>query len=180
MTLESMAAWLLAAMIAWNPPAQHREGEQAATTRYDSIAHDIASVSLEPDEAPLFDGPVGRAQTALLIASVASFESTFRKDVDTGTLQGDHGRSWCILQIQVYGKTAEDWTGQQLVEDRKRCVKAGLHRMRQSFTMCKHLPLIDRLAGYTLGQCKEEPKAEWRTRRALGWWKGHPFVVTES
>jgi hypothetical protein len=180
MTIDALASWLMTAMVAWNPPAQHREGEGAARDRYASIAHDFAEVALDQAEKPLFDGPNGRAQTALLMASVASAESGYRRDVDTGVLKGDHGRSWCILQVQVHGHTAENWTGQELVEDRKRCVRAGLHKMQESFATCKAMPLADRLAQYTLGRCEHEPKAAWRVRRALAWWKGHAFTTNET
>jgi len=180
MTVEALAAWVLTAMIAWNPPSAHREGERAATERYTSIAHDVAAVALDAEEPALFEGPQGRPQTALLMASVASMESNFREDVDTGKVKGDHGKSWCILQIQVHGKTVEQWTGDDLVQDRKRCLRAGLHRMRDSFVACKQLPLIERLSAYTTGTCKNEPKAEFRIRRALGYWKAHPFAVTET
>jgi hypothetical protein len=180
MTPETLAAWLLTAMITWNPPAQHREGEKAATERYTSMANDIAVVVLDNDESPLFEGPQGRPQTALLIAATASFESGYRKDVDTGKTKGDSGRSWCILQIQIFGKTAENWTGDELIQDRTKCLRAGLHKMKESFTACKALPLIDRLSGYTSGSCKAEPRAEWRMKRALGWFKGHPLGLTDT
>lgn len=177
MTIEAMATWLLGAMIAWSPPEAHiKEGKEAALARYDTIAHDLAAVALDPSEKPLFDGPTGRAQTALLLAAVASMESDFRKEVDTGKLRGDSGRSWCILQVQVWGKTPEQWTGQELVDDRKRCLRAGLHVMRESFRMCHALPLEYRLSGYTSGSCWEEPLAKVRTRRAFAYWKKKPFA----
>jgi len=175
MTIDALAAWLLTAMAAWNPPADHREGEEAATERYSSIAHDVAEVVLDSNEEPLFDGPSGRPQTALLLAAVASFESGFRREVDLGTIRGDNGRSWCILQVQVFGRTAEQWTGKELVEDRTRCLRAGLHRMHDSFEACKRLPQVQRLSGYTRGHCGPDPKGEWRMRRALNWWKAHPL-----
>lgn len=176
MTVEAMAAWVLGAMVTWSPPeAHHREGAKAALARYESIAHDLALVVSDEKEAPLFDGPTGRAQTALLLAAVASMESDFRKDVDTGKLRGDNGRSWCILQIQVYGKTPEQWTGQDLVDDRTRCLRSGLRVMRESFKQCRALPLEYRLSGYTSGSCWEEPLAKVRTRRALSYWKKKPF-----
>ena len=170
----------MTAMTTWNPPGQHREGEQAATERYASIAHDVAEVALDSNEDPLFDGEGARAQTALLLTAVASFESGFRKEVDQGSIRGDSGRSWCILQVQVFGRTAEQWTGKDLIEDRKRCVRASLHRMHDSFEACKKLPQVHRLSGYTRGRCGPDPKAEWRMRREMNWWKAHPFVATDS
>lgn len=181
MTVESLAAWLLAAMVTWYPPTQqYKEPEAAANERYASIAKDMATVALDPNEPTVFDGPVGRAQTALLLAAIASFESQYRRDVDLGEVKGDHGRSWCILQVQVFGKTAENWTGEELVTDRKRCIRVALHRMRESFATCKGLKLPYRLAGYTAGMCFEDPKAASRTTRALSWWKTHPFLVLDT
>jgi hypothetical protein len=164
-------------MVTWSPPENHhREGAKAALARYEAIAQDLAAVVLDEHEAPLFEGATGRAQTALLLAAVASMESDFRKEVDTGKLRGDNGRSWCILQVQVYGKTPEQWTGQDLVDDRKRCLRSGLRVMRESFRMCKALPLEYRLSGYTSGSCWEEPLAKVRSRRAFSYWKKKPFA----
>ena len=178
MTVDAMATWLLGAMVSWSPPQNHhKEGADAALARYGAIARDLASVALEAEQAPLFDGPTGRAQTALLLAAVASLESDFRREVDTGKLRGDNGRSWCILQVQVYGKTPEQWTGQDLVDDRKRCLKSGLRVMRESFRLCKALPVEDRLSGYTSGTCWAEPLAKVRSRRAFSYWKKKPFAA---
>lgn len=177
MMIEAMTTWLLGAMVAWSPPdAHHKEGGPAALARYETIARDLAVVALDPSEKPLFEGPTGRARTALLLAAVASMESDFRKSVDTGKLRGDNGRSWCILQVQVYGKTPQQWTGQDLVDDRKRCLRAGLSVMRESFRICRALPLEYRLSGYTSGSCYEEPLAKARTRRAFSYWKKKPFT----
>ncbi|WP_394828488.1 hypothetical protein [Pendulispora albinea] len=184
MTIDALAAWLMTAMTTWNPPGQHREGEQAATERYTSIAHDVAEVALDSNEQPLFEDDGGgvraRAQTALLLAAVASYESGFRREVDLGTIRGDNGRSWCILQVQVFGRTVEQWTGKDLIEDRRRCVRASLHRMHDSFAACKSLPQVQRLSGYTRGRCGPDPKAEWRMRRALNWWKLHPLALVDT
>lgn len=177
MTIDAMASWLLGAMVAWSPPEGHiKEGADAARARYDSIAHDLAAVVMDPAEAPLFEGETGRAQTALLLASVASSESDFRKDVDTGKLRGDSGRSWCVLQIQVFGKTPQQWTGQDLIEDRKRCFRAGLSVLRESFKKCHGMPIEYRMSAYTSGSCWEEPLSKYRTRRALSFWKKKPFL----
>ncbi len=177
MTIDAMTNWLLGAMVAWSPPEAHiKEGAQAARERYQLIARDLATVALDPAESPLFEGTTGRAQTALLMAAVASMESDYRREVDNGKLRGDGGRSWCVLQVQVYGKTPEQWTGQDLIDDRKRCFRAGLHVMQESFKRCKALPLDYRLAGYTSGTCWEEPLAKGRMRRALSYWKKKPFT----
>jgi hypothetical protein len=175
MTVETLSAWLLTAMVAFSPPQAQREGEAAALVRYGAMAQDFARVALDEGEAPLFEGDTGRPQTALLMAAVASYESGYRSDVDQGTVKGDHGKALCIMQVQVYGKTAENYSREEVMNDRAKCLRVALHRMRQSFTMCKGLRLVNRLAGYTVGSCKEEEKSEWRVLRALNYWKAHPF-----
>ncbi len=176
MTVQTLSAWLLTAMVAFSPPQQHREGEAAALVRYGEIARDFASVALDESETPLFEGDMGRAETALLMAAVASYESAYRKDVDQGVVQGDHGKALCIMQVQVFGKTVEAYSRADVMNDRQKCLRTALHRMQQSFKACKSLKLVNRLAGYTVGRCQEEDKSKWRTLRALNWWKAHPYV----
>jgi hypothetical protein len=176
MTVETLSAWLLTAMVAFSPPQAQREGEAAALVRYGEMAQDFARVALDDTETPLFEGDSGRPQTALLMAAVASYESGYRSDVDQGTVKGDHGKALCIMQVQVYGKTAENYSRDEVMNDRQKCLRVALHRMRQSFTACHGLKLVNRLAGYTVGHCIEEEKSEWRMLRALNYWKGHPFA----
>ncbi len=181
MSTATLAAYLLTAMISWMPTkVHHREGDAAALARYEAIATDIAKVALDENEVPLFAGEDGRTQTALLVASIASYESHFRADVDEGRARGDKGISVCIMQIQVHGKTAEGWTAKDLIDDRAKCVAAGLHLVRESFTMCKHMPLRHRLAGYTSGRCEGDPASESRIGRAVKWMKEHPTPVPEK
>ncbi len=181
MSTATLAAYLLTAMISWMPTkVHHREGEATALARYEAIATDIAKVALDESEVPLFAGEDGRTQTALLVASIASFESHFRADVDEGRARGDKGISICIMQIQVHGKTLEGWSAKDLIDDRGKCVAAGLHLIRESFSMCKHMSLRHRLAGYTSGRCEEDPASESRVGRAVKWMKEHPTPVPDK
>lgn len=172
--LEHMALWLLGAMASWVPwasPAEH--------ARYASIAADLAGVTLDPSEKPAFGGEDGRAKTALLLASIASFESGYRADVDDGRTRGDNGSSWCLMQVRVIGKTRDGYSGQDLVRDRTKCFRVALRVVRESFEWCKDKAIEDRLGGYTVGQCTEnEPLARNRFGRARTYWRGHPFVAT--
>ncbi len=181
--MNSLIAYLLAAMVTWSPPSDHDYYEARAETldRYAAIAHDIAQVALDPAEPPLFPGPQGRAQTALVMASVAFYESGgYRRDVDFGIgkrARGDSGRSWCLMQINIGdGMTVERYTGRDLVLDRQKCLRVGLRRLRDSFAMCDNLAFIDKLSGYTTGRCTEnDDYSHRRLRRALDWWSSHPF-----
>ncbi len=186
--MHALITYLLTAMLAWAPPSDHDyyAPREDTTTRYESIAHDIAEVSLDPNEPPLFGGPEGRAQTALLVSSIAFYESGgYRRDVDIGVghkSRGDGGRSWCIMQINLGdGATPEHWTGRDLVQDRKKCIRAGLTKIRESFMLCHALPLSDRLSGYTTGKCAaDEDLSHRRMRRAMSWWSAHKFDADEG
>lgn len=167
-----MTLWLVGAMMAWVPTLRPTE-----SARYADIARDIATVALDPAEEPAFAGADGRARTALLLASIASFESGYRADVDDGRVKGDHGTSVCLMQVRVFGKTKEGWTAKDLTEDRQKCFRVALRLVRTSFEWCKARVLEDRLAGYTVGSCREgEPLARARFGRAKTYWSKNPFV----
>jgi hypothetical protein len=164
-------------MLAWVPVHAHLplESSERVLARYESIARDVALVALDENEAPLLEGEDGRTQTALLMLAVASYESSFSKRVDDGSRRGDHGLSFCLMQIRVgTGTTREGWNGWQLIEDRKRCFRAALHILRASFSACRMLPIDDRLSAYASGHCF--PYAEIsrsRLGRARAWWEAH-------
>jgi hypothetical protein len=175
--LTPLAKYLLSAMSAWIPPSAQSalEPVEDARVRYESIASDLAAVVNEDEVAPLFEGPSGRTQTALVALSVASFESYFRRDVDAGERTGDQGNSWCLLQIKIgEGRTREGWSGVDLTQDRKKCFRAGLRMMRGSFLSCRALPVLDRLSAYAIGSCNaEQRESRLRMQRAKAWWTDH-------
>ena len=163
--MDVLWPWVLSAMVTWAPPATG-----ADLDRYKSIASDIEAVAYDPAEAPVVDGPEGRARTALLLASTAYDESFYRADVDDGRARGDDGHSVCVMQVWVEGKTREGWTASELVADREKCVRAALHIMRGSLAWCRRLSGGDRLGGYTHGHCVSPNRigrARWR--RAFTW-----------
>jgi hypothetical protein len=173
--MPDLVSYLVAAMTAWVPPHALPEPKDDTLARYDSIARDAISVAYDEAEAPLFPGNDGRAQTALLMIAVASLESGYRRAVDDGTRLGDHGRSYCLMQIRVgMGMTADGWSGTDLVSDRSKCFRAGLHILRGSFNACRKLPVEDRMSAYATGRCTEgEEKSRLRVGRALAWWDTH-------
>jgi len=174
--IELVTTWLVGAMVAWVP--MQRDVDRA---RYESIASDIAAVALDGTEEPVFAGEVGREKTALLMAAIASLESGYRADVDDGRTTGDHGQSFCVMQVRVLGKTGEGWTGPDLIADRKKCLRAGLHRIRTSFTWCKDHAVDDRLAGYTVGTCRDnEHLSRDRVQRAKAYFLRTPFTPPDD
>ena len=184
--MDSLVAYLVAAMIGWVPLHVHAPSESAdvARERYESIAHDAVSVAFDDSEQPLFSGPEGRTQTALLMLSVASYESGYRVKVDDGRGLGDHGHSYCLMQVRVgKGVTREGWTGTDLVTDRRRCFRAALHILRMSFGACHTLPVDDRLSAYATGHCFADAAiSRSRVGRARAWREAHapPKVPLEA
>ncbi len=195
----SLESWVTARMSVWSPPGRTTykeavETEDEGKARYAEIARDAIHVVYDPSEPPVFPGEYGRAKTLATLLAVALAESGFRKDVDLGIgsyAKGDGGRSWCLMQIQlgkaVDGKTpmnialkgdgieyvhdkSRGWGGEDLVADRRACLRTGLHVIRVSFNSCSGLPFDERLSTYTSGNCTDG-RAASRTRmaKATGW-----------
>lgn len=141
------------AEIPTNPHA--RETVEERSRRYREIAEDlVAVVESEPEIAP----DVSKALAYALLVSTAFYESGFRRDVDLGEGKRSRGRDGvdhCLMQVRVMPKrrTAEGWTGDDLVRDRQKCFRAALRKMRESFQMCRAKPLEERLAAYVSGRC---------------------------
>jgi hypothetical protein len=174
--MDSLITYLVAAMTAWVPTRAQPESQEQSMERYESIARDAVAIAFDETEEPLFPGQDGRAQTALLMLSIASYESGYRKVVDEGIGRGDHGRSYCLMQIRVGdGTTREGYTGRQLVTDRKMCFRSALHILHGSFNVCHRLPLEDRMSAYATGHCFENAEiSRSRIGRARWWWSAHP------
>lgn len=158
--MHELTAWLVSAMVTWVPPGS------ADTVRYEAIAEDIANVAAE---APVFPSTDGTARTALLMAAIASYESTFRADIDGFKVKGDHGRSKGLMQVWLRPGEACD--------DRLACLRVGRERIRESLTACAALPFNERLGVYTMGKCGANPASRYRIGRAMAFWKKSPFVT---
>jgi hypothetical protein len=176
------------------PEAQ--ESVEEASTRYESIAKDVAYVVWNKQENPIFQGSRGRERTAMVLLAVATFESSFRKDVDLGVgkmSKGDGGKSWCLNQVNLgrlnpEGSTPnrilvtigggfkitdhqdEGWSGQDLVDDRQKCFHAALSILRSSFSACARNPIEERLTQYASGHCDQgEEASRLRMGLSLRW-----------
>lgn len=154
--LNVLGNWLFAAMVSMTPKtAIGSEQPEIRNERLQSIAQDIVSVVYDEKELPLFSGVNGKEKSAIFIATWAAYESGwFHKGVDGGSRRGDSGRSWCIMQLNIgKGKTVEGWTGPELVDDRKKCIRAGYHIMKSSMKMCRGSER-DGITAYMSGNCK--------------------------
>jgi hypothetical protein len=161
--MHELTAWLVSAMVTWVPP------RPTDTVRYEAIAEDIANVAVE---APVFPSSDGAARTALLMAAIASFESTYRADIDAFKVKGDHGKSVGLMQVWLRPGEA--------CADRLECLRIGRERIRESFTACRALPFPERLGIYTMGKCGTNAASRYRIGRAQAFWKKSPFVDTTN
>jgi hypothetical protein len=167
-----------------------QENPEEAKERYDQIATSLARVAYDEGEKAVFGGKKGRGTTAMLQAAVAFEESGGRRDVDFGqglAGRGDGGASWCLGQIRLDAKgkvkTAEGWTGPELVSDRRLCFTAELHMVRLSYSACRKADPLDKLAVYTGGSCgnvRAKMRSGLRVRRAQQWLSAHPVPVADE
>jgi hypothetical protein len=202
--MNALIAWMLTLMVSHVTPGktfipEAKETAEEAIARYESIARDAVAVAYDPTESPLYSGERGREGTFVTMMSIAFWESGFRKDIDLGLgdkARGDGGKSWCMAQIQLTAPEAktqrrivmdgagwkfsetDGWTGQDLVQDRKKCFRAQLHMIRVSFAACAKLPSkLDRLGLYTSGTCVNEQKqSRTRLSTAHNWFEKAPKV----
>lgn len=124
--------------------------------------------------------------------------------------RGDSGRSWCLIQAQLGspgpdGKTSgrivfqgkdvvwttatalkakplglPDFGGEDLVNNREACVRAGLRMARKSLSGCRKLPFMERLAGLS-GSCDRGRKeSKSRMFKAVEWVSSDPPPADDS
>jgi len=196
---EKAIAWIMGFMTANAPPGRRtfyteaQETKEESLTRYRDIASNIVDVVYDSKTKPLFIGKYGRARTVSIIISVMLYESGFMRNVDFGLGKfgrGDHGNSWCMVQLNVgsmgtgrtmkwntkedrtprFGDNPADifqgFTGPELVQDRHRCIREGLKVMRVSFLACQgmQLPIDQKLRVFAAGKCDENDDAEEKSR----------------
>lgn len=194
--LKALTTYLFTAMLAWMPLRNqaNRETEEAASARYESIASDIATVATDPSEPPLFGGDDGRVKSALVVLSVAFWESGFRADVDGGRCKPnecDHGLAYSLWQLHpedgfifdgdvfTYSRNrshawreehaSEIFDGPMLIQDRQLAARVALHILRYSVRNGGSL-------GIYTGENGNGPKARLRYGHAMSWLRGHPFT----
>lgn len=183
---SKVARWIYEASLAWVPLAHVTgwESREEADTRRLSIAADVAAVTFDPKEWPVFDSGsdfVSRANTALFLASIASYESGYDVRVDRGhceALPGGTKAGWCdggnaysLWQHNIgNGKTIDGWTKIDLIADRKKAVRAALHALQLSAKTCsKTYSGADAFSIYAQGVCGPSPKMRERLSRATSY-----------
>lgn len=171
--MTPLAMYLTSAMTFWCPVGDHafREGAAITEARYADIASTIADVATDHEQAPVFEGADGRERTAILLASIASFESgCFRDDVHfcARTGSGDGGHAWGIYQSHL-SRARVCWS-------LRSATVVALEQVRESFAACSSEPWRYRLSLYASGSCAAgHREAENRSKRAAMWWTEHPL-----
>lgn len=186
--MNLLTNWIFSVLLSIVPANSYstlNESEDKMKERYASIANDMYEAIHE--SKPLFNGEDAELKSAALITSIAYFESGFNKNVDSGKIKGDNGNSWCLMQINI-GKNKvpvgneemQQWTGQDLIKDRKKCFKVSIEFLRNSFKACSGYSKSDVLSGYTSGRCiKNESKAAIRWNFAGKLLKNNPFPIVK-
>ena len=172
--IVSLAFAIWSAMVTWVPPSDQtkawREPESEAVGRYWDIAELIATVSLDPNEEPL---PIAneegeaRRRTAFILASVASFEGAYAKNIAECTRLG-LGKARGLWQCEGGARACPD-----VCTDLEHQARLALKMVRDSFAWCAGLSLLDRLGAYTDGKCISDwPRSRNRIGRAVMAWRG--------
>lgn len=134
---SQLVTYILAAMTSWVPLRNQydrahdgkwlhddhglyvQESEDKARSRYEQTAREIVSVAYDELNAPLFKGEDGRLKTALVLASIASFEGGYHEWVENGDCntpewkknhphECDGGIAFTNWQIHMYGYVVKD------------------------------------------------------------------------
>lgn len=170
-TVLSLVLYLTAAMASWVPMTDHGYYEKLEDTqaRYSAIATTIAVAVLDENQTPIFndeDDQINRVKTGLLLASIAGYESFYKKDVDSCKVGGDNGLAWGIWQTHSNKK--------KTCEDRRAAVSIAMDMIHNSFNHCRNRNINDRLSVYTDGTCHTNwRRSRSRVERALSWHKKH-------
>lgn len=164
--MSALGEWVLAAALYFAPLetrpkfAGHEETREEALERYRQISEDIAFAAEETKE------PNDKQQAAWLLA-VAIGESGLSRDVDFGPCyrkggyksRCDGGTSFTIWQMKHGSVDGKLYRGRELQKDRRLAARAALRAIRGSFSMCRKLPIEDRLSAYGAGRCTEGIKS---------------------
>lgn len=139
-------------MTFWVPPTSDTD-----IVRYTHIASDALDVAREQSWLGFTDD-----ETAVVLLAIASYESGYRADVDSGHIRGDGGRSVCLGQVQVPKSLRE-----KTATNRKECFRTMLDRVATTWAWCAKLPWSERLSGYTVGKCVPSPTSRRYSKRIL-------------
>lgn len=157
--VQILSIWLASLVFTIFPPTRihpnNTDKQEAYKTHVEEVVQDIQEIIYDPNYKPWFTGKWARAQDAALTTIIAAEESGgFNLEVEAGRVRGDSGSSWCLMAINIgKGKTADGWTGPDLVSDRKKCLTAGINIMKKSMNACRSSGILSALSAYNTGRC---------------------------
>lgn len=154
--MTTLIVFLVSLMVGWREedyPEIPLERQYAGSIAWDAIqvAREKDWLELPPEES------------AAVVLAIASYESSFRKDIDKGKTRGDGGISVCLGQVQIIPLKKRE----KVATDRKLCFREMFKRIRKSWDTCSHLTPENRLSGYTVGYpCVNSPSSRKYMSRA--------------
>jgi hypothetical protein len=175
--MTPLAKYVFVFFLSAEPVANHSYYEKAevTTARYESIAETIAETALEK---PIFRDDVSGVKTALLLGSIATFESSLKDDIDTCAKGGDIDKNgvphaWTLWQVHAPKELA--------CASRLEGARIAREMVRNSFKVCATFDMQDRLSVYTDGSCHNKwNRSRHRMFRATNWLDKHPFLAEET
>ena len=178
---EPFIEYTFTAMKEWVPPIsqcywspnkdKYQACQDAIAAHHRDIAKTIVEVMTDPTTALPIAGDNNQVKSALLMASIASYESHFSKNADTctGNGVGDYGISFGLWQTQTPRSTT--------CNNRASALRHAIRIVNISFEYCKQYPLRDRLAAYACGRCDcGQVDSEKKFNRAMKYLEKHPFT----
>lgn len=126
--MSTLLAWVIAASTLLAPGRSHDRLATAIATRAEA-------------EAPLFTADEDRRKTAALLVAIAFRESSLRADA-VGDFARGRPTSFCAFQLHLPGiKTAEGWSGADVLADPDKCVTVAMRLLRDSMKSCPSVPI---------------------------------------
>ncbi len=169
--MSVLGSYLLAAMMTWVPIKNHiYEKPEETLERYEKIAETVSEAVSSTNTSSIFSGEDSKIKTALLMLSLASFESHYHRSIYECKKGSPKKVSWGIFQVS--GPKLE------ICANKEVGAKIALGIIDSSFKKCKVLDISDRMSYYTDGSCHRNwARSKVRVNRALNYYRSHPYFT---
>lgn len=156
---STLSETVLSAMLKLSPPGKHgpplwEDSPEGIRARYESIAADIAAVSIESARGDAWQARL----FARYLVAVAYHESGLRRDVDEGECYQGDGKKWCDFDATTGEQTSEGlWQlkrARHLRGDRHAQAALALSRIKGSLWTCRDQAPENQLSAYARGNCE--------------------------
>jgi hypothetical protein len=187
MITAQVAAWILLALTHWVPAPKGAQHDTFVEER-SIVAAAVAGVAYDPAEPPIYKGSDGRARTAALLASIASFESGLQPRLAQGLCKPgecDHGLATGLLQTHMgnYGLVLLPGAGFRYCNaPEPACVTADTLKGNEGlqFRVALHFLRMGGIGRYTGEGDANGPAARRRVDRAELWIARHPAPAGDA